>query len=368
VRVLYFGTYERHYPRNAQVISSLRRAGVDVVERHVPVWESSEHKFGLGPRAALDLLRAQVILLRRPVEDFDVLIVGYPGHFDLGRARRVARGRPIVFNPMLSLYDSIVHDRGRWSDRSPQARLLRAIDRRSMRLADVVVADTDVHADYFAALAGIPRDRVEVCFLGAEEPLFSPGWEPEGAFGCLFYGKLIPLHGLDTILAAARLAPEIPFRIAGAGQLEGLLEHGLPPNVEWVRWVAHEQIPRELRSAGCALGIFGTTDKASRVIPNKAFEALACGTPLVTSDTVASRELLVDGESALLVPPGDPTALASALRRLAAEPALRRRIAEGGLRVYRERASEDVLGARWRTIVERVTASGRGSRAPRSPR
>src|SRR5262249_12013278 len=42
-RVLYFGTYERDYPRNAQVISCLRRAGVEVAERHVPVWEGREH-------------------------------------------------------------------------------------------------------------------------------------------------------------------------------------------------------------------------------------------------------------------------------------------------------------------------------------
>ena len=46
------------------------------------------------------------------------------------------------------------------------------------------------------------------------------------------------------------------------------------------------------------------------MIPNKAFQALACGTPLVTADTPAARELLQDGESALLVPPGDPEALA----------------------------------------------------------
>ena len=367
MKVLYFGTYERDYPRNAQVISSLRRAGVAVVERHEPVWES-EHKFGLGPRAAVALLTAQRRLLKKPKTDFDVMIVGYPGHFDLGRARRAAGAKPVVFNPMLSLYDSIVHDRGRWSDGSPQARVLRAVDRRSMRAADLVIADTDVHADYFAKLAGIPRNRIEVCFLGAEEPLFSPGWKPNEIFGCLFYGKLIPLHGLDTILAAARLAPEIPFRIAGAGQLEALLERDLPPNVDWIRWVAHEQIPHEIRSAGCSLGIFGTTDKAARVIPNKAFEALACGAPLVTADTVASRELLVDGESAVLVPPGDAAALASAIRRLAADIGLCERIAEGGLRVYRERASEDVLGARWRAILERVIASARDARAPRSPR
>ena len=350
------------------MISSLRGAGVEVVEHHVPVWEGEEHKFGLGPRTAVGLVRAQARLLRRPDVGFDVLVVGYPGHFDMGRARRFARGQPIVFNPMLSLYDSVVHDRGRWSDRSLQARLLRAIDRRSMRLADLVIADTAVHADYFASLADIPRSRIEVCFLGAEESLFSPGWAPPETFSCLFYGKLIPLHGLETILEAARLAPEIPFRIAGTGQLEGLLREGLPPNVDWVGWVGHDRIPAELRATGCALGIFGTTDKAARVIPNKAFEALACGAPLVTADTVASRELLTDGENALLVPPGDAGALAEALRRLASDRGLQTRIAAGGLRVYRERASEAVLGAQWRAILEDVTASARDARAPRSPR
>ncbi len=90
------------------------------------------------------------------------------------------------------------------------------------------------------------------------------------------------------------------------------------------------------------------------MIPNKAYEAIACGTPLVTADTVASRELLVDGESALLVPPGDPAALAAAIRRIAADPELARRLSEGGLAVYRERASEDVLGARWRDLLARV--------------
>ena len=58
------------------------------------------------------------------------------------------------------------------------------------------------------------------------------------------------------------------------------------------------------------------------MIPNKAFQALACGTPLITADTPAARELLRDGESALLVPPGDPEALAAAVRRLAGEPEL----------------------------------------------
>jgi glycosyltransferase involved in cell wall biosynthesis len=352
VRVLYFGTYERNYPRNAQVISCLRRSGVEVIEHHVPVWEGKEHKFAIGPRAGMRLTYAQARLRRRPSVDFDVLLVGYPGHFDMGRARRIAGDRPLVFNPMLSLFDSMALDRGRWKERSLPARVLATIDRRSMRLADLVIADTDAHADFFADLSGIPRPRIQVCFLGAEEPPFGPGWSVGTSFHCLFYGKLIPLHGLDTILAASRLLPEIPFRIVGSGQMQSLLEGDLPKNVEWIPWIDHDDLPRELWSAGCALGIFGTTMKAGRVIPNKAFEALACGTPLVTADTAASKELLHDGMDALLVPPGDATALASAVERLSKNPDLATRIGAGGLATYRARASEEVLGARWRKILE----------------
>ena len=117
-------------------------------------------------------------------------------------------------------------------------------------------------------------------------------------------------------------------------------------------------LPGELKRAGCALGIFGTSAKAQRVIPNKAFQALACGTPLVTADTPAARELLVDGQSALLVPPGDPEALAGALRRLAGDGALAQHLAAGGRAAYEAHASEQVLGQRWRELVERAVARG----------
>jgi glycosyltransferase involved in cell wall biosynthesis len=354
MRVLYFGTYERDYPRNAQVISCLRRAGVEVAERHVPVWDGRRDSWRAGPGAALRLAAAELRLLRRPPGAYDVVIVGYPGHFDVPAARRAARGRAVVFNPLVSLADTFVGDRGRFRPGSPAARALASVDRRALRAADLVIADTRGHADHLAHLAGLSPDRVEVAFVGAEERVFKPGWSPSEPFTVLFVGKLIPLHGLETILAAARAAPELRFRLVGSGQL-GDLVRSRPQNVEWIPWVEYERLPDELHRAGCALGIFGTSAKAQRVIPNKAFQALACGTPLVTADTLAARELLVDGDSALLVPPGDPEALTAALRRLASDDELARRIAAGGRAAYEAHASEDVLGRRWRELLERVT-------------
>jgi glycosyltransferase involved in cell wall biosynthesis len=330
------------------VISCLRRAGVEVVERHEPVWEAREHKFKAGVRAAARLAAAELRLRRRVQTPFDALVVGYPGHLDLGAARHAAGDRPVVFNPLVSLTDTLVSDRGRFQPGSVAARALAAIDRRAFRAADLVVADTAAQAEFFLALGA---RKVATCFVGAEERVFRPGWSSPADFIALFVGKLIPLHGIETVFAAPRLAPELRLRIVGSGQLDRLLDDR-PPNVEHVRWVAYEQLPRELRDASCALGIFGTSPKAARVIPNKAFQAVACGTPLVTADTPAARELLRDGESALLVPPGDPEALAAALRRLAADPELAVALSEGGSAAYRAKASEDVLGARWRDLIQ----------------
>src|SRR5204862_663537 len=213
--------------------------------------------------------------------------------------------------------------------------------------ADAVVPDPDAQAGFFAQLTNTP---IEVCFVGAEDDVFAPGWEPSDPFTAVFVGKLIPLQGADVILEAARRAPELRFRVIGSGQLDALLERR-PPNVEHVAWVEYDRLPQELECAGCALGIFGTTAKAARVIPNKAFQAIASATPLVTADTPAARELLRDDESALLVPPGDPEALAAALRRLAAEEDLGRRLSDGGRAAYVAHASEQVLGARWRRLL-----------------
>ena len=353
MRVLYFGTYERDYPRNAQVISALRSAGVEVTEHHEPVFEARRDNWAVRWTVAFRLFLAEMRLRFSNHDVFDVVLVGYPGHFDVPHARRVAGKRPLVFNPLISLHDTLVGDRSRFRAGLFTARVLWVVDRRALRLPDLVVADTDANADFLAELGELPRERVQVCLVGAEDRLFHAGWRPDEPFRVLFVGKLIPLHGMETILEAARLAPELEVRVIGSGQLDRAMEDR-PPNVDWIEWIAYDDLPREYWGAGCALGIFGTSDKALRVIPNKAYHALACGAPLITSDTPAARELLRDRENALLVPPGDPAALAEAMRRLAADPELARGLSRGGLAVYEEQASEEVLGARWRSLLEEL--------------
>ena len=348
MRVAYFGTWERGYPRNDQVIAALESAGVAVDSVHEEMWAGT-HKFGLTPAVLPRLARAELRLARAAVaEDADALIVGYPGQFDLWSARR--HKKPVVFNAMVSLYDTFVEDRERFRDGSPAARTLQRLDRAAFRAADLLVSDTRANADFMRELGRI--DEVAVCFIGAEERFFLPAWRRSDDFHVLFVGKFAPLHGLELILDAARHLPDISFRIVGTGQVTHVLD-ARPPNVEHVPWVEYERLPAEYARAGCALGVFGSSRKTERVIPHKAFQALAVGTPVITADTAAARELLLDGRDSLLVE-RSLEALARAIVSLRDDPQLAARIGAGGRATFEREASEAVLGVRWRAAIERA--------------
>jgi hypothetical protein len=316
VRALYFGTYDREHPRNVSAIAAMSAAGVEVTERQVPIRRS-------GLLGALGIFGAETRLSLPRRRNFDVVIVGYPGHFDVPRARRVARKRRLVFDAVLSLEDELVQVRRRFRPRSTAATVLRAVDSRALRLPDLVVCGTRAEAAYLEQRGA---RHTAVIFLGADEDVFCETWSPAYPFAALYVADA----SRDIVEAAALRVPDVPVRIVEPGEI--------PPSDRGIAF-AH---------AGIVLGTF----RESRAIPPAVFEALATGTPVITADTPAARELLADRESAVLVPPGDAGALASALTRLATDEELRTTIAAQGLRVYAERASRRVLGERWREALD----------------
>ena len=174
LRVLYFGTYERTYPRNAQVISCLRRAGVEVEERHVGVWEEHEHKWAAGPASALRLAAAQAAAATTPQRGVRRT------HRRVPRSSRPA-GRAACRAGEAGRLQPAALARGhvRRRPRALPARVggrarPRGIDRRALQAADLVVADTEANADDLARRGRIPHKKVAVCFVGAEERVFGP--------------------------------------------------------------------------------------------------------------------------------------------------------------------------------------------------
>jgi glycosyltransferase involved in cell wall biosynthesis len=137
----------------------------------------------------------------------------------------------------------------------------------------------------------------------------------------LFYGQFIPLHGISTIVGAARILKNAPIEwtLIGRGQeaakIRAMLESDPLPKVRWVEWVEYDKLRDWIAEADLCLGIFGASEKAASVIPNKVFQIVAAGRPLVTRDSPAIRELLLPKAGcAYLVPSADPGALADAVQ------------------------------------------------------
>jgi glycosyltransferase involved in cell wall biosynthesis len=160
----------------------------------------------------------------------------------------------------------------------------------------------------------------------------------------LAVGRLVEKKGFHVLLdAAARLDFPFRLRIVGSGpereRLSKMVESlGLKGRVTLEGALTHAELP-EAYAESDAVVVPSVQDSAGDRdgLPNVVLEAMACARPVVASDISAIGCAVTDGETGLLIPPGDAFALASALRRLAAGPALRERLGRSG----RERVERD---------------------------
>lgn len=348
VRVLAWGTYDVGKPRTRILLSSIAgRTDISLIEMHADVWRGVEDKGSLKGgwkklRLLVRWLAAYVPLVWRYLRAprHDVVFVGYPGQLDVLVLWPLAkiRGVPIVWDAFLSLYDTVVADRQFIGPSHPLARALHFVEGLSCRAAQRVLLDTAAHASYFESEFKLPQPRLGRIFVGAESEAFKaqpmPRREPGVPLRILFYGQFIPLHGIETIVEAAisMQLEEVDWVLIGRGQEEGRIRDRLDrhrlPRLQWIPWVPYDRLRAEIAAADICLGIFGVSDKAARVIPNKVFQILSVGRPLITRDSPAIRELVpADAPGIRLVPPGDASALAAAVRALGEErPALDGRI------------------------------------------
>ncbi|MDX9715855.1 MAG: glycosyltransferase [Thauera sp.] len=283
---------------------------------------------------------------------------------DIAAAARFARrrGAPLIFDPLISAYDKQVNERGKFPVDSPQARKLLARERTQFALGDILIADTQGHADYFHDMLGVARDKIIVLPVGADESVFTfrPLRPLEGGrpIRVLFYGSFIGLHGVPTIVDAIRRyeGPAVEFHFIGSGPMRAEAEQSLTTmrlhasiaHICFEDWLDIHTLAGRIEESDIVLGVFGTTGKALRVVPNKVYQALAVGRPVITGDTPA-----FDGRFRTASPaalgfsiPGDSGALAAQIgawahdrgslerRGLAAHTLFKTEFAEESLRTH----------------------------------
>ncbi|HEY1622944.1 MAG TPA: glycosyltransferase [Streptosporangiaceae bacterium] len=318
------------HPRIATIAEGLAARGFDVTECNIPLGLSTADRVdmlakpwkagGLVARLAGRWLglAARARRLGRP----DVVVVGYLGHFDVHLARLLyprRRRMPIVLDHLVSAAGT-AKDR-RIGGSGLKQRLLTLIDAAALRAADIVLVDTEEHLEIVPAKY---RSKAVVVHVGAPAPWHAAAHElsataPDGPLKVVFYGLYTPLQGTPVIGGALGRIAGAPVEVTmiGRGQDEAETKRAAAGNqsVRWLDWVPAAELPALVAAHDVCLGIFGTGDKALRVVPNKVFQGAAAGCAVITSDTAPQRRVL--GDAAVLVPPGDPAALADALLRLA---------------------------------------------------
>lgn len=338
------------YTRDRIVAKTLRRAGADVVDlgdaRRFPArwWTSAR-------------------ALQR--ESLDAVVVSTLSHADVPVDRLLASRRrvPVVFDASIALYESLIESRGAARAGTPTAWWLALQDRFACRLAHRVLVDTDAHRAYLAARTGTRADRFTRLWLGADDDVLQPRPGPSGGpFRVLFYATYSPLHGAEHIVRAAALLPrdrEVEVLMVGSGHTDiavrRLAQELGVTNIRFSPRVPFAELPALIAGSDVTLGVFGTVAPAARVVPFKVFDGLAMARPVVTADTPAAREALVDGVHCRLTPPGDAAALADAILALHDDARETTAMAGRGHDLYRERFSIDAqardLGPAFRELV-----------------
>ncbi|MFH1508469.1 MAG: glycosyltransferase [Candidatus Omnitrophota bacterium] len=282
IRILYISTYIPNYIRTQAILNILQRNKINV-----------ETVFSGNKRFKyLSALFYTICRLRR----CDIIFLGFRSHEVFPFFKLLTR-KPIIFDAFVSAYDTLCLDRRVFKPGSIIGKFLKAYDTYLCRQASVVLVDTKAHSEYFKN--EFRADNVSYLYLECNTNLFKPVKREarQGKFIVFWYGKCWPLQGVDVIIKAAGILKNeagIIFRLIGplVNKNRNLVRQLNPTNIEFIDYVAYENLPLEIAKADlCLGGHFSGLPKAKRVIPGKAFQCIACRKATILGDNPANREL-----------------------------------------------------------------------------
>ena len=269
------------------------------------------------------------------------LLVGLSGWW-LARYHAV----PFVFE-VRDLWPESLAAVGMSSPNSPLHRSLAKIAGFLYRSCDCLVVVTPSFKEYLIEHWRVPEDKIFVVQNGVETSLFSsltpnlPIRRELGAekkFIVSYIGTLGAAHGLETLLEAASLllyrAPEVLFLLVGegaekAGIMSSARSRGLS-NVCFVGQQPREKIPAYITASDACMVLLKKTELFKTVLPTKMLEFMSCARPVILGVDGHARKVMEQANAGIFIPPEDPVALANAVVRLAANPALRETLGYNG--------------------------------------
>jgi glycosyltransferase involved in cell wall biosynthesis len=304
------------------------------------------------------------------VANVDVVWGTSPPIFQGATAWAVARLKGVPF---------LFEVRDLWPDFAIQVGVLRNrlliraslwLERFLYRRADRVMVNSPGYVDHVRQRGArqvelIPNGADARMFNAADDGLaFRQQHHLEGKFVALYAGAHGMSNDLNVLLDAAQLLrdqPEIAIVFLGDGKEKAALmgravEMGLP-NVIFLPPVPKTEMPAALAASDACIAILKPIPLYATTYPNKVFDYMAAGRPVVLAIDGVARQVVEDADAGLPVPPGDATALSAALRQLVTDRQLARQMGLNGRRAIEERFDRGVLAQKlerlFREMVQR---------------
>ncbi len=338
--ILWWGRFDPNYSRNGVIRSLLRAMGHKIID-----FRPCVSAFG------------DVEAYLRGIERPDYVWVPCFRHRDMKAAARWARRKkvPLLFDPLISAYDKVVDEFKKVKVDSRKAKRLLEWERSLFSKADIVIADTCVHAKYFTEKLRVAPEKLKVVYVGSESNFVPMKVPRKNEFEVLFYGSFLPLQGPDTIIEAAKMAKELPIKwtFIGDGPLKKRcvkLAKG-SKNIRFERKIPYVGMPQRINEADVLMGVFGETDKAGRVMPNKFFQTIACGKPIITRESAAYPPGVKASSAIKFIPAASSVALFAAVKECYENrDTLSQRGAEARL-VYEREFNADKLSLQLQSVI-----------------
>lgn len=365
MRVVFWGTYDPEQPRIKILKEGAQKNNIEIIECNKDIWQKIPDKsFVNGFFQKIFLLinwfiaYPQLIYRYLRLAKHEFLILSYPGLFDIFFIWLFARikGVKILWDAYIPLYDCVVNDRKTVTAGSLSAKILYLMEFATARLVDGYFLDTKTNAEHFESLYKLKPGSAGIIPVGAEDIFFNCRQKTPccKGFETLFWGKFIPLQGVDTIVKAAHLIQnkkhDIEFTIVGTGQeseqIDRLIHKLGLKNITRIKWADYKELTDLICCADVCLGIFGATEKAQRVIPNKLYQALGAGKAIITGDTPAISELKEYGDfnNIHIIKINDPCALAEKIIELTDN--------QPGIFYEEIKFNADFIGSRFKQLLE----------------
>jgi glycosyltransferase involved in cell wall biosynthesis len=251
-------------------------------------------------------------------------ILGFRGYELFWPVRMITFGKTLIFDHMMSPYDSLINEKKTIKADSVIGRFIYYYEKIVLQFSDKIITDTALHKYFFQETFGIDHEKIMSIPVGADELLgeIKNNINPYNnqRFNILFYGSFLPLHGVNIILQSALELRNLPiqFTLIGGNRIDltefnqFIKQHDLK-NITHIKWVDFQDLSSYIQFADVGLGgPFGNTGQAKRVITGKTYQFLAMKKPVIIG-AVEMETGFVDQDNCLLIPQSSPEKLSQSI-------------------------------------------------------